>query len=85
VPGKQWTADEDACEQCQANAADGPIPTGALFDGGVVAPPQHPHCGCDLDDVDVLAASAMASGEQLAALFRRVLSDGYVPVQTRRR
>lgn len=29
--------------------------------------------------------SAMAGGDQMADLFRRVLSDGYVPVQTRRR
>jgi len=88
VPGKQWIADAGACTQCLANADDGAIPTGALFDGGVVAPPQHPHCRCDLDDVDVPAPSDpsdMASGEQLAALFRRVLSDGYVPVQTGRR
>lgn len=85
VPGKQWVADENACAQCQANAADGAIPTGALFDGGVVAPPQHPNCLCGLDDVAVPAAAARASGDELAALFRRVLSDGYVPVETTRR
>lgn len=81
-PGKEWVADSGACDTCQANAADGQIATGDLFTGGVVAPPQHPHCVCRLNDVDV---PANQSGTDMAALLRRVLTDGYVPVQTGRR
>lgn len=55
---------------------------GDLFDGGVVAPPQHPHCICDLQDAYLPANSAQDSGEALAALLRRVMSDGYVPIET---
>jgi HK97 family phage portal protein len=80
--GKRWIAHEGACPQCQANEDEGIIPAGDLFGGGVVAPPQHPHCICDLEDAYLPANSAQVDGDALAALLRRVMSDGYVPIET---
>ncbi len=78
--GKRWIDHAGACPQCQANAAQGVIPTGELFDGGVVAPPQHPNCICDLQDAWL--PENHTDGGQLAALLRQVMSDGYVPIET---
>lgn len=76
-PAKKWVTDGPApCPACAANAAQGAIPAGDEFDGGVDEPPQHPNCECHL------AQTVMKHEHDLAALFRRVLSDGYVPVQT---
>ncbi len=45
---KRWLTarDERVCDQCEANAAQGAIPVGQLFAGGVMWEVQHPHCRC---------------------------------------
>jgi HK97 family phage portal protein len=75
--GKKWVTHPDACDACVANAARGSIPKADKFPGDVMGPPQHPNCQCSLKDTELPAQAA-----DLAALLRRVLSDGYVPVQT---
>ena len=52
--------------------------------GWVPAPPAAP-AGGDGSAPDGTSGDGTASGAELANLFRRVLSDGYVPVQTGRR
>ena len=48
ITGKEWvTAGDDlVSEDCQGNEAEGVIPVGQTFSGGVSAPPQHPDCRC---------------------------------------
>jgi hypothetical protein len=46
VWGKSWLTDGNPCLLCIANAAEGPIPLGRAFVGGVQAPTQHPNCEC---------------------------------------
>lgn len=50
IDGKEWvTAGDDlVSDECQANEAEGVIPVGQAFSGGVMAPPQHPDCRCSL-------------------------------------
>ena len=50
VDGKEWvTAGDDmVSEECEANEAEGVIPVGQTFSGGVDAPPQHPDCRCSI-------------------------------------
>ncbi len=50
IDGKEWvTAGDDlVSDECQANEAQGVIPRGETFSGGVDAPPQHPDCRCAL-------------------------------------
>lgn len=43
---KQWWADENPCEDCVANADEGPIDLDDLFPSGDDAPPAHPNCEC---------------------------------------
>jgi HK97 family phage portal protein len=78
-PAKAWMTDgPNACEACRANAAQGPIPVGDNFTSGAAEPPQHPNCECRLRD------TAMRHDDDYAALLRRVLSDGLMPVQMSR-
>ena len=44
----QTRNDSKVCGTCKANQAAGPLATGSLFPGGVVAPLQHPQCRCSL-------------------------------------
>ena len=48
IEGKQWiTAGDDlVSDECLGNEAEGVIPVGQMFSGGVDAPPQHPDCRC---------------------------------------
>ena len=50
IDGKEWiTAGDDlVSDECQGNEAEGVIPAGQTFSGGVMAPPQHPDCRCSL-------------------------------------
>ena len=45
---KSWLAvgDDKVCDVCRANAAEGWIPLGQTFSGGVDRPLQHPACRC---------------------------------------
>jgi HK97 family phage portal protein len=79
-PAKRWVADgPDPCAACAANADDGAIPVGEAFESGALEPPQHPHCECRL------ANTVMKHGHDLTMLLRRVMSDGYVPIELGRR
>ncbi|GAH73206.1 unnamed protein product [marine sediment metagenome] len=44
IDGKEWVTAGDAnvSEECEGNEAEGVIPVGQEFSGGVMAPPQHP-------------------------------------------
>ena len=42
----EWLAEDDACPECEANAAESPYP----LDGGA-EPPEHPNCRCALAPV----------------------------------
>jgi len=48
IEGKEWVTAGDAnvSEECEGNEAEGVIPVGQTFSGGVEAPPQHPDCRC---------------------------------------
>ncbi len=48
LDGKEWvTAGDDlVSDDCLGNEAEGVIPLGQAFSGGVDAPPQHPDCRC---------------------------------------
>ena len=50
IDGKEWVTagDDGVSEECQGNEAEGVIPVGQTFSGGVDAPPQHPDCRCSL-------------------------------------
>jgi len=50
IDGKQWVTagDSDVSEECEGNEAQGIIPRGDVFSGGVAAPPQHPNCRCTI-------------------------------------
>lgn len=50
VREKSWLGAGDAkeCPVCDANEAQGAVPMGTPFAGGVMAPPQHPMCRCAL-------------------------------------
>lgn len=50
IEGKEWVTVGDALvsPECQGNEAEGVIPRGQMFSGGVMAPPQHPNCRCAL-------------------------------------
>ena len=50
IDGKEWVTagDADVSDECEANEAEGVIPVGQAFSGGVMAPPQHPDCRCSL-------------------------------------
>jgi len=50
IDGKEWVTAGDALvsAECSANEAEGVIPRGQMFSGGVMAPPQHPDCRCAL-------------------------------------
>lgn len=45
---KDWVADENPCEDCQANEDAGPIGLDESFPSGVDAPLAHPGCECVL-------------------------------------
>ena len=90
-PAKVWIADgPDPCPVCLANAEQGAIPAGEDFQDGSDSPPAHPHCECGLSRTAMrhtrpVLNDGIASGEAMAELFRKVLSNGYVPVQLGRR
>ena len=48
VDGKEWVTagDDQVSDECEGNEAEGVIPVGQAFSGGVMAPPQHPDCRC---------------------------------------
>ncbi|MBA7652151.1 hypothetical protein ES703_59980 [subsurface metagenome] len=48
IDGKEWVTAGDALvsDECLGNEAEGVIPAGREFSGGVMAPPQHPDCRC---------------------------------------
>ncbi len=46
---KLWSAEPDACEECQANADQEWIDDDDTFDSGDDAPPAHPNCVCSLE------------------------------------
>ncbi len=48
IEGKEWitAGDDQVSEDCEGNEAEGVIPVGQEFSGGVMAPPQHPDCRC---------------------------------------
>jgi len=50
IEGKEWVTagDDRVSPECQGNEAEGIIPVGQTFSGGVDAPPQHPNCRCAL-------------------------------------
>ena len=50
VRERRWLGAGDAreCPVCDANEAQGAVPMGEPFAGGVMAPPQHPMCRCAL-------------------------------------
>jgi hypothetical protein len=43
---KQWILGPNACEECEANAEESPIPIDEDFQSGDDAPPAHPNCVC---------------------------------------
>jgi len=50
IEGKEWVTagDDKVSDECLGNEAEGVIPVGQAFSGGVMAPPQHPDCRCTL-------------------------------------
>ena len=51
----------DACDDCQANADQGPVNLGDEFESGDDAPPAHPNCLCDVAptiDASILGGAA---------------------------
>lgn len=51
----QTTGDARVSDECQANEAQGPIPIGDKFAGGVDTVPQHPNCRCSVTYVSTAA------------------------------
>lgn len=43
---KEWVLGAEPCDECQANADQGPIPLDQDFDSGDDAAPAHPNCVC---------------------------------------
>jgi phosphohistidine phosphatase SixA len=43
---KAWVTEDDPCETCIANEAEGYIPQDAPHDSGDFEPPAHPNCQC---------------------------------------
>jgi HK97 family phage portal protein len=87
-PAKSWIADgPDPCQVCLGNEQDGVIPVAEPFTSGDMEPPAHPHCECGLSETAMKHRRPPVQngdGDVMADLWRRVLSDGYVPVQTGR-
>ena len=50
IEGKEWVTvgDDRVSDECLGNEAQGVIPVGQAFSGGVMAPPQYPDCRCAL-------------------------------------
>lgn len=48
---KEWLVADEACDDCQANADEGPIDLDDDFPSGDDAPPGHPNCRCALSPV----------------------------------
>ncbi len=46
---KMWSAEPDACDDCQGNADQEWIDDDEAFDSGDDAPPAHPWCRCSLE------------------------------------
>jgi phosphohistidine phosphatase SixA len=44
---KRWNAEDDACEECLANEAEGFIDSEAPHSSGDDEPPAHPNCRCE--------------------------------------
>lgn len=58
------SADHVEVDECDDNAAQGPIPYDAEFSSGDDAPPFHPHCFCDLVvEVEVPEVGAISDEE----------------------
>lgn len=53
---KVWLLGQDPCDECLANADDGPIELDADFSSGDDGPPAHPNCFCSLSwDIEDLS------------------------------
>lgn len=49
IPKVRWvTHSADPCPECIENEAYGPNWLGQPFPSGAIAPPDHPHCQCEL-------------------------------------
>lgn len=57
---KEWVADEDPCEDCQANEDAGPIDLDDDFPSGVDSPLAHPGCEC------VLTATVIEDAQEIS-------------------
>ena len=79
IQNGMWVTENDAKVDpvCAANQAAGSIQMGSPYPSGDTQPPAHPNCRC------VLLPAGRAQNH--AELLRRVLNDGYVPVQAGRR
>lgn len=75
-----WVTENDAKVDpvCAANQQAGQIRMGSPFPSGDTQPPAHPNCRCVL-------LPAGRGADTHAALLRRVLSDGYVAIDSGRR
>jgi len=51
VAGKEWLADDSACDVCLGNEDDGVIPLDDDFSSGDDSPTAHPNCECSLQPV----------------------------------
>jgi hypothetical protein len=48
---KEWILGAEPCDECQANADEGPIELGDTFQSGDDEPPGHPNCVCAIAPV----------------------------------
>jgi Phage Mu protein F like protein len=62
VDQKQWLDAGDSCDDCQGNAAVGPIPIDEDFPSGHPCPTAHPNCRCSL-----AYSRGAGAGEEAAA------------------
>ena len=78
VAQKEWLS-LDACDLCQANDDDGPIPLGDEFSSGDMAPPGHPNCRCSiLPVVDGVEMTDQTVDADLEMMVKGVLTGADV-------
>lgn len=52
VSGKEWmTSEDDSCDDCAGNEADGIVPLDDTFSSGDDTVPAHPNCNCSVSPV----------------------------------
>jgi HK97 family phage portal protein len=73
-----WLTEADAkvCPVCMADSVASPLPIGSPYPSGDLGPPGHNNCRCAL---------VPAGDHGMSDKLRRVLSDGYVPIEVGRR